>query len=196
MIHHLNGLLTHKTPPMVVIELNGLGYEIYCSMQTIYQLPDVQQAVFLYTHLVVREDAQILYGFFDPVERTLFRQLIKISGVGPKLAIGLLSSITPVELQQCVLNQDAAKLKRLPGIGPKSAQRLLIELKDTFKDWPAPVNTTDAPSTNHLVGEQDALAALVSLGYKPQEASRALAKIKDLNQPVEVIIRLALKEMA
>ncbi len=202
VIGRLRGTLAEKQPPHLIIDVNGLGYELEVPMTTLYRLPKLGEPVTLHTHLVVREDAHLLYGFFEKRERELFRELIRLNGVGPKLALALMSGLEADELVRCVQSQDAAVLVRVPGVGKKTAERLLVELKDRFKAWetsPAmftlvsdgPLPASVAPSA-----EADAISALVSLGYKPQEASKAIAGIEGkAGMSSEELIRRSLKGM-
>lgn len=200
MIGQVNGILLEKQPPQLLVNVNGLGYEIDAPMSTFYQLPDVGQEVKLFTHFVVREDAQQLYGFFSRDERTLFRTLLKVNGVGPRMALTILSSVSPAEFVRCVLDNDTASLVRLPGIGKKTAERLIIEMRDKLSDWykneitanPGALKTEQGARHQSL---QDAIAALVSLGYKPLEANRTVTKIDDGQSTSEELIRRALREM-
>ncbi|MFR0672409.1 Holliday junction branch migration protein RuvA [Enterobacterales bacterium AW_CKDN230030176-1A_HGKHYDSX7] len=202
MIGRLRGTLAEKQPPHLIVDINGLGYELEVPMTTLYRLPKLGETVTLHTHLVVREDAHLLYGFFEKRERELFRELIRLNGVGPKLALALMSGLEADELVRCVQAQDASALVRVPGVGKKTAERLLVELKDRFKAWatsPAmftlvsegPLSASIAPSA-----EADAISALVSLGYKPQEASKAIAAIDGkAGMSSEELIRRSLKGM-
>ncbi|WP_339487333.1 Holliday junction branch migration protein RuvA [Pseudomonas sp. EL_65y_Pfl2_R95] len=200
MIGRLRGTLAEKQPPHLILDVNGLGYELEVPMTTLYRLPSVGEPLTLHTHLVVREDAQLLYGFFEKRERELFRELIRLNGVGPKLALALMSGLEVDELVRCVQAQDTSALVKIPGVGKKTAERLLVELKDRFKAWEtlpgmtslvvAPVVGAGAPSA-----ENDAVSALISLGYKPQEASRAVSAVKEDGLSSEDLIRRALKGM-
>ena len=200
MIGRLRGTLAEKHPPHVILDVNGLGYELEVPMTTLYRLPTVDEPLTLHTHLVVREDAHLLYGFFEKRERELFRELIRLNGVGPKLALALMSGLEVDELVRCVQAQDTSVLVKIPGVGKKTAERLLVELKDRFKAWET------APGMTPLVveprgkgavisAENDAVSALISLGYKPQEASRAVSAIKEEGLSSEDLIRRALKGM-
>nr|MBP8203800.1 Holliday junction branch migration protein RuvA [Pseudomonas sp.] len=167
---------------------------------TLYRLPSVGEPVTLHTHLVVREDAHLLYGFFEKRERELFRELIRLNGVGPKLALALMSGLEVDELVRCVQAQDTSVLVRIPGVGKKTAERLLVELKDRFKAWetvPGMSTLVVEPRMGGAVSsaENDAVSALISLGYKPQEASRAVSAIKEDGLSSEDMIRRALKGM-
>ncbi len=200
MIGRLRGTLAEKQPPHVIIDINGLGYELEVPMTTLYRLPSVGEPLTLHTHLVVREDAHLLYGFFEKRERELFRELIRLNGVGPKLALALMSGLEVDELVRCVQAQDTSVLVRIPGVGKKTAERLLVELKDRFKAWetvPGMSSLVVEPRAGGAVSsaENDAVSALISLGYKPQEASRAVSAIKEDGLSSEDMIRRALKGM-
>ena len=204
MIGRLRGTLAEKQPPHLILDVNGLGYELEVPMTTLYRLPSVGEPLTLHTHLVVREDAQLLYGFFGKRERDFFRELIRLNGVGPKLALALMSSLEVDELVRCVQSQDTSALTKVPGVGKKTAERLLVELKDRFKAWetvpamfalvPNQPGGPDAP-TPVATAENDAVRALISLGYKPQEASKAISAIKEKGLSSEDMIRRALKGM-
>lgn len=200
MIGRLRGTLAEKQPPHLIIDVNGLGYELEVPMTTLYRLPAVGEPLTLHTHLVVREDAQLLYGFYDKRDRELFRELIRLNGVGPKLALALMSGLEVDELVRCVQAQDTSALMKVPGVGKKTAERLLVELKDRFKAWeslPGMATLVIEPSAGPAVSsaESDAVSALISLGYKPQEASRAVALVKEDGLSSEDLIRRALKGM-
>lgn len=204
MIGRLRGTLAEKQPPHLILDVNGLGYELEVPMTTLYRLPSVGEPVTLHTHLVVREDAQLLYGFYEKRERELFRELIRLNGVGPKLALALMSGLDVDELVRCVQAQDTSALVKIPGVGKKTAERLLVELKDRFKAWettpsmfelvPTGPNGTK-PGAPVNTAENDAVSALISLGYKPQEASRAVAAIDGKGLSSEELIRRSLKGM-
>ena len=203
MIGRLRGTLAEKQPPHLILDVNGLGYELEVPMTTLYRLPSVGEPLTLHTHLVVREDAQLLYGFASKRERDFFRELIRLNGVGPKLALALMSSLEVDELVRCVQSQDTSALTKVPGVGKKTAERLLVELKDRFKAWetvPAMFalvpNQPGGPDVAAVVSaETDAVSALISLGYKPQEASKAISAIKEKGLSSEDLIRRALKGM-
>lgn len=201
MIGRLRGNLAEKQPPHLLLDVNGIGYELEVPMTTLYRLPSVGEPVTLHTHLVVREDAHLLYGFFEKRERELFRELIRLNGVGPKLALALMSGLEVDELVRCVQAQDTAALVKVPGVGKKTAERLLVELKDRFKAWEsipsiAPLVVEPQSALAVSSAENDAVSALISLGYKPQEASRAVAAIKEDGLSSEDLIRRALRGMA
>lgn len=199
MIGRLRGTLAEKQPPHLILDVNGVGYELEVPMTTLYRLPSSGEPVTLHTHLVVREDAHLLYGFFEKRERELFRELIRLNGVGPKLALALMSGLEVDELVRCVQAQDTSTLVKIPGVGKKTAERLLVELKDRFKAWETmpSISTLVVEPLNAKVSsaESDALSALISLGFKPQEASRAVAAIKEEGLSSEELIRRALKGM-
>lgn len=198
MIGRLSGILLEKQPPHLLIDVNGVGYEVEAPMSTFYQLPGLGEKVTLHTHLIVREDAHLLCGFASPGERQLFRHLIKVNSVGAKLALAILSGISAAEFARCVQQKDSSALTRLPGVGKKTAERLIIEMHDRLDDLPAellPVASQSPGQTTASLSnpERDALSALVALGYKPQEASRLLQHVDTVNLDSEAIIRLALK---
>ncbi len=200
MIGRLSGILIQKQPPLLMVDVHGVGYEVQAPMSTFYQLPELDSPVVILTHLVVREDAQLLYGFHSESERLLFKSLIKVNGVGPKLALTILSGISADEFVQVVKNNDESGLVRLPGIGKKTAQRLIIEMKDRLKDWQLPSdNTGDKTSTesDNSVPEQDtiqeAISALIALGYKPVEASKMISSLDHEGHSCEMLIKQALK---
>ena len=189
MIGKLTGILSDKNPPQVLVDCSGVGYEVQVPMSTFYNLPATGEKVSLLTHFVVREDAQILYGFSSTVERAAFRELIKISGVGPRTALSVLSGMSVGELSQAVTLQEAGRLIKVPGIGKKTAERLLLELKGKLgADIGAPVGVADD-------AQSDILQALLALGYSDKEAAAAL---KALPRDVGVSegIKLALKALA
>lgn len=200
MIGQIRGIILEKQPPQLLIDVQGVGYEIDAPMSTFYPLPDIGQTVTLFTHFVVREDGHHLYGFYTRDERQLFRTLLKVNGVGPRLALTILSSASPEEFVRFVLNNDTASLVRMPGVGKKTAERLVIEMRDKLSDWglaaPAAGSaaiSTDMPGRHQIL--QDAISALIALGYKPQEANRTVTKIDDGAASSEELIRKSLREM-
>ncbi len=200
MIGRLRGTLAEKQPPHLILDVNGVGYEVEVPMTTLYRLPSVGEPVTLHTHLVVREDAHLLYGFAEKRERELFRELIRLNGVGPKLALALMSGLEVDELVRCVQAQDTSTLVKIPGVGKKTAERLLVELKDRFKAWEnmltiAPLVMEPRASATVSSAEADAVSALIALGFKPQEASRAVAAVPGEDLSSEEMIRQALKGM-
>lgn len=196
MIGFLRGKLAAKHPPVLLLDVGGVGYEVEAPMSTFYGLPGVGADVMLHTHLVVREDAHILFGFGTERERSLFREVIKISGVGPRIALGILSGITVDEFHRCVEAQDAAALTRIPGIGRKTAERLIIEMRDRLKvlatGQPFEVRGA-AGATAGPNPQAEAFSALVALGYKPAEVTRLLQKIDPSVTTTEDLIRHALR---
>ncbi|OGO94599.1 MAG: Holliday junction DNA helicase RuvA [Coxiella sp. RIFCSPHIGHO2_12_FULL_42_15] len=195
MIGTLRGIITQKTPPYLTLDVNGVGYELQAPMTTFYQLTDEPSTLLLYTHLSIREDAHHLFGFIQQQDRDLFRALIKINGVGPKLALAILSSMEPQQFALAVQQQDMSVLLKIPGIGKKTAERLVIECRDALDKWQT-MNDDSAKITHHASSTlQDAIDALTALGYKPQEAKRSIEKIYKEEHSVEVLIRHALKQM-
>jgi Holliday junction DNA helicase RuvA len=192
MIGSVRGRITSKTPPQLTVEVGGLGYELEAPMSTFFLLPSVGEDVRLLTHLVVREDAHILYAFATQEERRLFRSLIKVSGVGPKIALALLSGINVEAFALCVQNQDIAALTRVPGIGRKTAERLVVEMRDRL----GPTSESAAAATAAGPGlnpEAEAFGALVALGYRPAEATRLLKAAGPGTHSTEELIRRALQ---
>lgn len=209
MIGRLKGELLEKHPPQLLIDVNGVGYEVEASMNTFYRLPELGKQVVLFTHFVVREDAQLLYGFADREERLLFRTLIKVNGVGPKLALTILSGISTNDFVRSVHDQDTAALVRLPGVGKKTAERLIVEMKDKLKDLQVKdfgefqlsgggdpdLAEPMVPAADHRA---EAESALVALGYKPVQATKAIAaaeKALGAGASSEELIRQSLKSM-
>ena len=192
MIGSIRGRIASKTPPQLMVEVSGVGYEIEAPMSTFFLLPSIGEEVFLLTHLVVREDAHILYGFGTHDERRLFRSLIKVSGVGPKIALALLSGINVEAFAMCVQNQDIASLTKVPGIGRKTAERLIVEMKDRLGP-PSEVAVSAVASPPGANPEAEAFGALVALGYKPAEATRLLKAAGPGTHSTEELIRRALQ---
>jgi holliday junction DNA helicase RuvA len=191
MIGSVRGRLVAKTPPQLMVEAGGLGYELEAPMSTFFLLPAVGEEVRLLTHLVVREDAHILYAFGTEDERGLFRNLIKVSGVGPKIALALLSGISVDAFAACVQNQDIAALTRVPGIGRKTAERLVVEMRDRLGK---PAAGSSAPlGAPGASPEEEAFGALVALGYRPAEATRLLKAAGPGTHSTEELIRRALR---
>ncbi len=193
MIGRISGLLAEKNPPEILVDCNGVGYEVLVPMSTFYNLPGLGEKVSLLTHFVVREDAQILYGFAQPSERAAFRQLIKISGVGPRTALSVLSGMSVEELAQAVTQQEAGRIIKVPGIGKKTAERLLLELKGKLG---ADIGVNLGGGVNISSDSQsDILQALVALGYSDRDAALALKALpKDVG--VSDGIKMALKALA
>lgn len=200
MINRLRGRLVEKQPPLLLIEIfNALTYEVHASMPTFYHLPEIGQEIVLYIHFIVREDSHTLYGFFDAQERALFVQLLKVNGIGPKVALGILSKIETMELIACIEQQNITALQKIPGIGKKTAERLVIEMRDRLAQWKGsedPSSTMKKAASPVQRTQQDAIAALITLGYKTQEATRAVQKVGDETLSVEGLIRSALRVMS
>jgi len=200
MIGSIRGTLVFKQPPDILVDVGGVGYELQVPMTTLFQLPGLGAEVSLLTHFVVREDAQLLYGFIDERDRSLFRRLIKVSGVGPKLALTILSGMDAASFARCVQRDDISSLVALPGVGKKTAERLLVEMRDKLKDWldqsGTALPTGDATSVPEADIIGDAEGALIALGYKPAEAAKMVAAVNDdAIADSEELIRRALKSM-
>lgn len=197
MIGFLRGRLVAKKPPAVLIDVGGVGYELEAPMSTFFDLPNVGENLTLYTHLAIREDAHNLYGFLSEAEKTLFRTLIRVNGVGAKLALGILSSMTAEAFHRCVENQDIQSLTRLPGIGKKTAERLIIELRDRMPDL-GDLSGSLAGASRAVVANpvDEAVSALVALGFRPQDAQALIKPLDTEGKASEDIIRLALKAVA
>ena len=195
MIGRLTGTLLEKTPPQVVVEAGGVGYEVDVPMGTFCQLPAVGHAVVLFTHLVVREDAQLLYGFGSRAERETFRRLLKISGVGAKIALAILSGMSTDELAAAIDGENITRLSRVPGIGKKTAERLVLELRGKLGGHGAGLLLADATAAPQPSAQDDVTNALLTLGYTPREAAAAL-KTLPAEASVEDGIRHALKALA
>ncbi len=193
MIGSLRGTLVSKRPPQLTLDVGGVGYEIEAPMSTFYDLPESGEPLSLVTHLVVRDDAHVLYGFSSEGERALFRSLLKVSGVGARIALGILSGISVAGFRKCVLERDVIALTRLPGIGRKTAERLLVEMADRL---PVP-EATDGDNTGDGApnSEGEAHGALIALGYKPAEALRMLKDLDASRLRTEELIREALKQV-
>ncbi|CAM3535175.1 Holliday junction branch migration protein RuvA [Parendozoicomonas haliclonae] len=202
MIGRLRGTLVEKHSPSLLVDVGGVGYELEAPMSTCYRLPEPGLEVTLYTHFVVREDAQLLYGFADKSERQLFRTLIRVNGVGPKLALAILSGMEAEMFARSVHEQDATMLTRIPGVGKKTAERLIVEMKDRLNEWQSALAPLElaaagkpAPAAVKQDPVQDAVSALIALGYKPQEASKAIAAVEAEGMSTDDLIRQALRAM-
>lgn len=186
MIGRLRGIVLEKQPPLVLLEAGGVGYEVHMPMTCFYELPELGQEAIVFTQFVVREDAQLLYGFNDKQERALFRELIKVNGVGPKLALAILSGMSAQQFVSAVEREEITTLIKLPGVGKKTAERLVVEMKDRFKGLNGDLfnNSSEitlpasAAKAAEIDVEAEAASALVALGYKPQEASRMIGKVE------------------
>ena len=204
MIGRLNGILVEKQPPEILLEVSGVGYEVQMPMTCFYDLPKVGENTIVYTHFVVREDAQLLFGFNNKTERALFRELLKANGVGPKLGLAILSGMSAQQFVSCVNNEDATSLVKLPGVGKKTAERLVLEMKDRLKDWgndlftPFSDSAVIEPHSDVLVANNaadDAVSALVALGYKLPQAQKAVKSVSKPDMSTEVLIKESLKSM-
>jgi Holliday junction DNA helicase RuvA len=196
MIGFLKGRLAVKQPPMLMVDVNGVGYEMEAPMSTFYGLPPAGEPVALFTHLVVREDAHILYAFGTDGERRLFRGLLKVSGVGPKIALGILSGASVEDFLRTIEAEDVAMLTRIPGIGRKTAERVIIEMRDSVKKLSMPTGGTPAGMATAATPQSEAFSALIALGYKPPEVVRLLKSVDEPDLATTEIIRRALKSAA
>ncbi|EGV32045.1 Holliday junction ATP-dependent DNA helicase ruvA [Thiorhodococcus drewsii AZ1] len=200
MIGRLRGQLVLKQPPLLLLDVGGVGYEIEAPMSTFFDLPAVGETVTLVTHLVVREDAHILYGFLREQERALFRLLLKVTGVGARMALAILSSMDATRFSQCVEQEDATALTRIPGIGKKTAERLIIEMRDRLGGLSGDLGVALAPSSAPVSQQDqalgDAVSALVALGYRPPDATRMARAADDGAKTSEEIIRAALRAVS
>ena len=192
MIGHLKGTLVSRRPPELVLEVAGVGYELEAPMSTFYRLPETGQSLTLLTHLLVREDAQLLYGFATEAERSLFRNLLKVSGVGARIALGILSGISVEGFRRSVFERDIASLTRIPGIGRKTAERLMVEMADRLDPDGTDTHVQEGAGTE---AEAEAHGALLALGYRPAEVRRLLAKLDASGLNSEQLIREALKRV-
>ena len=201
MIGLLSGKLIAKNPPFLLIDVHGVGYEVQASMFTIFKLPELKENVSLYIQMISRETAQELYAFYDEKEKILFKELIKASGVGPKLALGILSGMDVASFVSCVERKDVARLTTLPGVGKKTAERIIVEMQNRLTK---PLLSVAKFSTGVLnisskaqdLQVQDAISALIALGYKPSEANLAIHKLNNTESSSEMLIKLALQELA
>ena len=202
MIGSLAGILAHKSPPQLLLEVGGVGYELEAPMSTFYDLPALGERVRLLTHLVVREDAQLLYGFATEAERRLFRNLLKIAGIGPRTALAILSGVSSAAFAQAVQEQDSAALMRIPGVGRKTAERLIVEMRDRLQEEASALTLHAGSPTGSRVpnAQAEAYGALVALGYKPAEATRLLkvasGGTEQSSWSTEELIRRALQSAA
>ncbi|TPE55472.1 Holliday junction branch migration protein RuvA [Maribrevibacterium harenarium] len=197
MIGRISGTLLEKMPPELLVDVNGVGYELFASMNTIYEMPQVGGQVVLHTHLQVKEDGHTLFGFYTKDERALFRILIKVNGIGPKMALSILSSMNASELVEAVQESQVAALTKIPGVGKRTAERLVVELRDKLgaaakQDLFSPGVVVQKVQSDP---RQEAEAALIALGYKPQEAAKMIAALPKDSSDSETLIKLALKSM-
>jgi len=199
MIGRLRGTLVFKRAPLLMVDVGGIGYEIEAPMSTFYALPETGKEVVIHTHMVVREDAHLLFGFATEGERSFFRELIKVNGIGAKMGLTILSGMSIDAFAQAIRNSDVAMLVRLPGIGKKTAERLIVEMRDKMETRatdPAAISSMAVQEVEENNPISDAVSALAALGYKPLEASRMVRNVKSDGLPSEEIIRLALKAAA
>lgn len=195
MIGSLRGRLTFKQAPLIVVECGGVGYEVESPMSTFLELPETGSELFIYTHLLVREDAQILYGFSTEDERHMFRTLLKVNRVGAKMALAILSSMSTNDFRRCVELEDTTSMSKIPGVGKKTAERLIIEMRDRI-GAARPGGGKTVPLTVAASARNEAVDALVALGYKPKEVQSLISKLDIDDKSAEDIIRLALKQAA
>ena len=198
MIGQIRGKLIEKNPPEILMEVGGITYELQIPMSTLYQLPELGRDLLLHTHFVVREDAQLLYGFYDKGDKAMFRALIRVNGVGPKLALGILSSMNVNEFVRTVRNNDVAAMVNLPGIGKKTAERLIVEMRDKVLNFVGETTPDrERPLGGDAIGSiDDAISGLIALGYKPQNASKYVRQIETKGLTSEGIIREVLRALA
>jgi Holliday junction DNA helicase RuvA len=196
MIGRLRGTILAKRPPHLLLDVQGVGYEVEAPMSTFYALPESGAEIHLYTHLVVREDAHLLFGFASEREQRLFRTLLRVNGVGARMALTILSGMDADAFARCIQAQDLERLIRLPGVGRKTAERLIVEMRDRLRDWEgSAARAAEAAGGGAATGNpaDEAVSALIALGYKPQEASRLVHAVAADDLDSETIIREALK---
>ncbi|HIF50619.1 MAG TPA: Holliday junction branch migration protein RuvA [Thiotrichaceae bacterium] len=195
MIGYLRGVIIKKQPPLLLLDVQGVGYEIEAPMTTFYALPEVKNEVEIYTHLIIRDDAHLLFGFATENERHMFRTLIKVNGVGAKMGLTILSGMEANEFASCVKNNDIDRLVKLPGVGKKTAERLIVEMKDRLEGFGDSSVTTQSSNTKTINTDpvNEAVSALIGLGYKPQEASKFVLAVANDDMTSEELIREALK---
>ena len=195
MIGHLKGKIISKSPPEVLLEVQGIGYEVLCPMSTIYELDNLSDDVLLFTHLSIKEDAHTLFGFITKDEKNVFRELIRVNGVGPKVALAILSNLSVHSLVECISTEDADLLAKTPGIGKKTALKLIVELQDRLSklNLVGSIANSSEIKQNSNPNSKQAIEALQSLGFKAKEANRMVSKIEDLELSTEQLIRLALQ---
>ena len=195
MIGHLKGKIISRSPPEVLLEVQGIGYEVLCPMSTIYELDNLSEDVLLFTHLSIKEDAHTLFGFITKDEKNVFRELIRVNGVGPKVALAILSNLSVHSLVECISTEDADLLAKTPGIGKKTALKLIVELQDRLSklDLVGSLANSIEIKQNSNPNSKQAIEALQSLGFKAKEANRMVSKIEDQELSTEQLIRLALQ---
>ena len=195
MIGHLKGKITNKNPPEILIEVEGVGYEVLCPMSTFYALDNLTEDILLFTHLSIKEDAHTLFGFISKDEKNVFRELIRVNGVGPKVALAILSNLSVQSLVECISTEDADLLAKTPGIGKKTALKLIVELQDRLGklELTGTIEKTRELNQSSNPNSKQAIEALQSFGFKVKEANRMVSKIEDQGLSTEQIIRLALQ---
>ena len=195
MIGHLKGKITSKNPPEILLEVEGVGYEVLCPMSTFYALDNLTEDILLFTHLSIKEDAHTLFGFISKDEKNVFRELIRVNGVGPKVALAILSNLSVQSLVECISTEDADLLAKTPGIGKKTALKLIVELQDRLGklELTGTIEKTRVLNQSSNPNSKQAIEALQSLGFKVKEANRMVSKIEDQGLSTEQIIRLALQ---
>ena len=195
MIGHLKGRIINKNPPEVLIEVEGIGYEVLCPMSTFYELDNLSEDILLFTHLSIKEDAHTLFGFITKDEKNVFRELIRVNGVGPKVALAILSNLSVNSLVQCISTEDADLLAKTPGIGKKTALKLIVELQDRLGklELSGSLVSSNEFKQSSNPNSRQAIEALQSLGFKVKEANKMVSKIDDQDLSTEQIIRLALQ---
>lgn len=202
MIGQLRGKIIEKTPPHLLIDVGGVGYCLQAPLSTFFNLPEIGLETTLRVHMVVREDAQLLYGFATPEECRLFQEIIKINGVGPKVGLAILSGLSPLEFVDIISREEIGRLQKLPGIGAKTAQRILVEMQGRLSKLALPFakgltfSSPDIASMTTDKARHEAIEALISLGYKPQEATKAVSKVQNVENRCEDIIKEALQGLA
>ena len=198
MISRLTGILLAKEPPTILLDVNGVGYDVDVPMTTLFELPELGAMVTLHTHLAIREDAQQLFGFLQEFDRRLFRDLLRVNGIGAKTALGILSGMNADHIIDCILAENITLLTKIPGIGRKTAERLIIELRDRFKAFKNKAsNALISHPHMHVAAppKDDAINALAALGYRPNDAAKAVEKCYNETHSTEVLIKLALQSM-
>lgn len=194
MIGFLRGIIIKKQPPLLLLDVQGVGYEVEAPMTTFYALPEVKNEVEIFTHLIIRDDAHLLFGFATENERHMFRTLIKVNGVGAKMGLTILSGMEANEFAQCIKNSDVDRLVKLPGVGKKTAERLIVEMRDRLSGFAETVSTQGSKPVNiNTDPVNEAVSALIGLGYKPAEASRFVMSVANDDMSSEELIREALK---
>jgi len=196
MIGFLSGKLAHKHPPFLLLDVGGVGYELEAPMTTFYALPDAGQPASLFVHLLVRDDAHLLFGFSDLAQRELFRSLLKVTGVGPRVALAILSTLSAEQLVACIQQADVKTLTRVPGIGAKTAERMILDMRDRIASATSTVDDATDTATDAHDPVQDAVSALIALGYKAAEATKAVRAVEGISTERDDLIRNALQQLS